>query len=230
MNSPISSFDRVAWIAHRVNTVEQLRATPREFGVELDLRDHGDQLILAHDPFVGGERFEDYLAHYQHGLMVLNIKSERIESRVLEAIARAGTVRDYFFLDCSLPMVRQLMQRGEHRIAARVSEIEPVEGALALAGSLDWVWIDCFSRLILDASLAARLAGKFKICLVSPELQGHPVAWIAEFAEQLRGIRVDAICTKRIDLWQKAGCNAGEWSASEVARIGSEKSFDRGSI
>jgi hypothetical protein len=100
--------------------------------VELDLRDRGGRLVLQHDPFSDGEDFEDYLQEYRHGLMILNIKSERIEYRVLELIRRAN-VPDYFFLDSSFPMIRALVREGERRIAVRFSEFEPVESALALA-------------------------------------------------------------------------------------------------
>src|SRR5205085_2202041 len=82
-------------IEHRVNTVEKLRGVPPGHGVELDLRDRGERLILQHDPFLDGEDFADYLRHYRHGLMILNVKSERIEPRVLELVRAAG-VRDYF--------------------------------------------------------------------------------------------------------------------------------------
>ena len=64
------------YIAHRINTIEKLIQTPIEFGVELDLRDYGDKLVLEHDPFVGGEEFEEYLKYYKHGTMILNIKSD----------------------------------------------------------------------------------------------------------------------------------------------------------
>ena len=66
-------------IAHRINTIEQLKALPREYGVELDLRDCGDDLIIAHNPFEKGENFEQYLKNYAHGTMIINVKSERIE-------------------------------------------------------------------------------------------------------------------------------------------------------
>src|SRR5437016_354194 len=137
------------YIQHRVNTIEQLQATPTEYGVELDLRDRGDRLILQHDPFQDGQDFADYLQHYRHGLMILNIKSERIEHRVLELV-QAADIRDYFFLDSSLPMIRALVRQGQHRIAVRFSEFEPIESALALAGQVDWVWIDCFTKMPLD--------------------------------------------------------------------------------
>ncbi len=191
------------YIAHRINTVAQLADVPSDHGVELDLRPCGERLILQHEPFVQGEDFEDYLRHYQHGLMILNVKSERIEHRVLELI-RESAVKDYFFLDCSFPMIRQLVSLGEHRIAVRFSEFEPIENALALAGQVDWVWIDCFTQMPLDDTSYARLKEHFKLCAVSPELQGRPVETIAAYAKQLAPYPMDAICTKRPDLWQAA--------------------------
>ena len=191
------------YIAHRVNTTEHLNSTPRDQGVELDLRDHGTDLVLQHDPFVGaqGECFRNYLRSYQHGLMILNIKSERIEWRVLEAI-KDSNVQDYFFLDCSFPMIRQLIAKGERKVAVRFSEFEPLECALSLAGEIDWVWVDCFTRMPLDDHSYHQLQKHFKLCMVSPELHGRSVGEIPEFAKSLKPYRVDAICTKRPDLWQ----------------------------
>lgn len=191
------------YIQHRVNTLEALRRTPVKYGVELDLRDRGPRLILQHDPFQDGEDFSEYLKEYRHGTMILNIKSERIEHRVLEELCVAKTVEDFFFLDCSFPMIRQLNGLGEHRIAVRFSEFEPLEGVLALAGQVDWVWVDCFTRLPLTDATYRRLHEAFQICIVSPELQGHSPNRIEEFARQLHAYTVDAICTKRPDLWQR---------------------------
>jgi hypothetical protein len=192
------------FIQHRVNTVAGLRGVPLEYGVELDLRDRAERLVLQHDPFRDGEDFAPYLREYRHGTMILNIKSERIEHRVLEELQQAGTVVDYFFLDCSFPMIRQLAGQGEHRIAVRFSEFEPIESVLALAGQVDWVWVDCFTRLPLDDSSVFRLTPAFKLCIVSPELQGHDLSRIAEFARQIEGYPIEAVCTKRPDLWRLA--------------------------
>ena len=192
------------YIAHRINTRDQLANVPTDYGVELDLRDRGQRLILEHDPFSDGEEFSEYLRDYRHATMILNIKSERIEHRVLEELQRAGTVADYLFLDSSFPMIRTLLSLGEHRIAVRYSEFEPIDQALALAGQVDWVWVDCFTHLPLDEDSHARLSEHFKICLVSPELQGHPLERIEEFARQVAPFSVEAVCTKRPDLWQAA--------------------------
>jgi len=185
------------FIAHRVNTNASLADVPRECGVEIDLRDRGDRLILQHDPFTDGEDFEDYLKGYSHGTMILNIKSERIEHRVLELVRRHG-IKDYFFLDSSFPMIRLLSAQGERNLALRFSEYEGLDTVMGMKGLAKWVWVDCFTRLPIDRKNYALLkdAG-FKLCLVSPELQGRD-ADIEPYKEYLQGegIAFDAICTK----------------------------------
>lgn len=195
-------------IAHRINTIAQLQDVPPEYGVEVDLRDRGDRLILQHDPFRDGEDFEHWLSHYRHALVILNIKSERIEHRVLERL-REHRITNYFFLDCSFPMIRTLHEQGERRIAVRFSEYETLAGALSLADKVEWAWIDCFTRMPLDANSYRQLKAAFKLCAVSPELQGRPVETIPSFAEQLRPYPLDAVCTKRPDLWRSVTARAG---------------------
>ncbi len=67
------------YIAHRINTVEELAELPTEYGVELDLRDDlNGRIYISHNPFEAGEEFEAYYKAYAHGTRILNIKSERI--------------------------------------------------------------------------------------------------------------------------------------------------------
>lgn len=192
-------------VQHRRNTRESLRATPREFGVELDLRSYGDRIVVHHDPFVDAEDVEDWLRDYAHRLLILNVKEEGLEDRLLALMARHG-IADFFFLDQSFPFLIRTARRGERRCAVRVSEYESVDTALALAGLVDWVWVDCFTRFPLSAADAARLrdAG-MKLCLVSPELQGRtgPDEIPAMRAQLARdGIVVDAVCTKDTGAWR----------------------------
>jgi len=193
------------YIAHRINTVEELKKTPKEYGVELDLRDFGDRLILQHDPFTDGEDFEEYLKYYNHGTMILNIKSERIEHRVLELIQKYN-IQKYFFLDSSFPMIYSLSKDGEKDIALRFSEFEGLDTILNMKDKVDWIWVDCFTRLALT-NLEANLLkqAKFKLCLVSPELQGYdPECEIPKMWNVLveRNIFIDAICTKHPEIWE----------------------------
>lgn len=125
------------YIAHRIDTRQELRDVPRGYGVEIDVRDRGDQLILQHDPFVSGEEIEPFLKEYRHGTLIVNVKSERIEWRILELLTRYG-VSDYFFLDSSFPMMVALAARGITRSAVRLSEYEAVETVLRMQGRTDW--------------------------------------------------------------------------------------------
>ncbi len=193
------------YIAHRINELENLRTLPTEYGAEIDLRDRGDRLILVHDPFKDGEDAEPFFAEWKHGTLILNIKSERIEHRILELMQKYK-ITDYFFLDSSIPMIVALSRLGEKRIAVRYSEFESLDTVLKFAGLVDWVWVDCFSHLPLQQKEFRTLkdAG-FKLCLVSPELQGRPDD-IEPYKQQLErdGVQMDAICTKiyNIPKWQ----------------------------
>jgi hypothetical protein len=187
-------------IEHRANTIEHLKRVPPERGVEIDLRDYDGELRLVHDPLQTGERLTDWLTAYQHALVIFNVKCDGLEDQVRGLAARHGIER-YFFLDVANPTLVRLAQAGERRVAVRYSEFEPVEFALAFAGRVDWVWVDCFSHLPLDPATYARLKEHFKLCLVSPELQGHPRASIREYRDQLRGMPVDAVCTDFCEDW-----------------------------
>jgi len=192
-------------IAHRRNTVRELQVTNPVYGVEVDIRSEGQRLIIHHDPFVAGESFEEWLDSYRHGTLVLNVKEEGIEAR-LTALAASKGIEDFFFLDQTFPFLVRSFRAGERRCAVRVSEFESVETALTLAGKVDWVWVDCFTRFPLTCEEAGRLHGAgFKLCLVSPELQGRsPEAEIPALASLLRSRRItaEAVCTKRPDLWE----------------------------
>jgi hypothetical protein len=192
-------------IAHRRNTLNELNSTPAQYGVEVDIRSYGDRLVIHHDPFVEGEPFEAWIAAYRHGTLILNVKEEGLEARLIALMQRFG-IEDYFFLDQSFPFLIRYSRLGKHRCAVRVSEFESLQTALTLAGKVDWVWVDCFTHFPLSHDDARVLQGAgFKLCLVSPELQGRNAELeIAQFAQLLRerDIRADAVCTKRPDLWE----------------------------
>jgi len=194
-------------IAHRKNTIAELISTPKKYGVEIDVRSSGNDLILSHDPFVGGESLEVWLDSYEHGTLILNVKEEGLESRVIELMKHKG-IGDYFFLDQSFPFLVKWSKNGCHQCAVRFSEYESLETVLALSGMVDWVWVDCFNVFPLKRAQFHLLKEKnFKICLVSPELQGrNPQIEILSLVDDLRGegINPDAICTKRPDLWESA--------------------------
>ena len=192
-------------IRHRRNTIAELASTPPSLGIEVDIRSYGDRLVTHHDPFVEGDAFEEWLESYRHGTLILNVKEEGLEDRLLDLMHR-HRIDDFFFLDQSFPFLVRTARRGESRCAVRVSEFESVDTALGLGGMVDWVWVDCFLWFPLNRESADRLRGAgFKLCLVSPELQGRiaaedVVALRATLAGQ--GITADAVCTKTPERWQ----------------------------
>jgi hypothetical protein len=197
----------VELIYHRRNTISQLASTGTKYGVEVDIRSVGTQLIIHHEPCVSGQEFDEWLSSYRHGTLILNVKEEGLESRLIALMNSMGISR-YFFLDQSFPFLIRCATLGEHRCAVRVSEFESIDTALSLSGKIDWVWVDYFTRFPLserDARCLKR-AG-FRLCLVSPELQGHDakseIPKLVSLLEE-RGIAADAVCTKRPDIWESA--------------------------
>jgi len=196
-------------ISHRRNTIAALQATDIRYGVEVDIRSYGGELVIHHDPFVNATPFESWLREYNHGTLILNTKEEGLEDKLLE-LMREHNIDDFFFLDQSFPFLLKTARSGESRCAIRVSEFESIDTALTLSGKVDWVWIDCFSKFPLDNNQYSQLkdAG-YKLCLVSPELQGRlSHDEIVDMAKLLneQEIVVDAICTKNIDVWEMILC------------------------
>lgn len=193
-----------------------LKNLPIEWGAEIDLRYHNDDLILAHDPFGHQGQtslltLKEFLNYFcANGPLILNIKTEGIEKDCID-LMRKSQVRDWFFLDLSMPyLVKYALEARDLKIdgfskenlAVRFSEYENIEYAIGFKGMAQWVWVDCFTKMPLDIYHYSRLkdAG-FNICLVSPELQGHSTDRISEFRLQLKGMPIEAVCTKRPDLW-----------------------------
>ncbi len=195
------------YIAHRINTLAELRNLPHEYGVELDLRDDlNGKIYIQHNPFEPGEDFEEYLKEYKHGTMILNVKSERIELRILELMKQYG-IKNYFFLDSSFPMIKLLTDMGCKDVALRFSELEGLDTIRNMAGKANWIWVDCFTRIPIDENSYKELKNLgYKLCFVSPELEAQEEKLPAyrDYFKQT-GIVFDAVCTKsyHIEDWMK---------------------------
>tara|TARA_B100000242_G_C43052128_1_gene491667 strand:- start:1144 stop:1731 length:588 start_codon:yes stop_codon:yes gene_type:complete len=191
-------------IAHRINSSKELTYIPSDLGVEIDIRTDNNQLILSHDPFQKGELFEEWLDHFQHKTLILNLKEEGLEIRVLELMHKFD-ISNFFFLDQSFPFLVKTFKKGIKNCAVRISEYESLDTAINLKGKVEWVWIDFFTKFPLnfdEVNILKKL--NYKLCLVSPELQGYDLDKIIQLKEMLKNesIWVDAVCTKEYKLWK----------------------------
>ena len=190
-------------VAHRINRLEELNALPTRYGVEVDVRAEGTELLLHHDPFQGGESLESYLESYRHRLIIFNIKEAGIEESVI-AMARKYGIADFFLLDVEFPYLYRAARAGIRDIAVRYSEDEPIETATRYRDMVNWVWIDTQTRLPLDAQTVETLGGT-RSCLVSPDRWGRPED-IPRYREQMEKLSFTpaAVMTGKeyIPLWE----------------------------
>ena len=191
--------------SHRVNTISALEKVHPSYGVEIDLRTYSGNLILAHDPFIVGELFSEWLKHWRGQSLILNVKEDALENSILEYLLKFG-ITDFFFLDQSYPSIRRTINMGVTQVATRVSDFEDVETSLK-SGS-GWVWLDSFSGnwdFLKEAVPALNQNGQ-RTCLVSPELQrADSSAELASLQEMIEksNFNIDSVRTKIPGAWEK---------------------------
>ena len=194
------------FICHRINTINELKNIDKIFGTEIDLRDDhkSGKIILAHDPFINGEFFEDYLKEYRHNILILNIKSERIEIECLRLLEKYN-IHDYFFLDSSFPMIYLLNKEYKNNNNAyRFSEYENIKNFIDNESMYSTIWVDCFTKFPLNKENYELIKNKNKkICIVSSELQKQPEK-INEYRISIikNNIIPDMICCKSYNIIQ----------------------------
>ena len=113
-------------IAHRINKIRQLKALPRKYGSEIDLRSFGSKIILNHDPFKTGDKLEDYLENYDHGTLILNIKESGLEHEAIK-LAKKYKIKNFFLLDVEMPLICINNKKINKHMSIRFSEYEPIE-------------------------------------------------------------------------------------------------------
>ena len=91
-------------IHHRRNSLELLKKTNFEFGVEIDIRSWKDKLIINHDPFKEGIELENWLNFYNHKILVLNVKEEGLEKELI-TLLKKHKISNFFLLDQSIPFL-----------------------------------------------------------------------------------------------------------------------------
>ncbi len=192
-------------VNHRVNTIDHLIKIDRTQGVEIDIRNWTTKLVLNHEPYAEGVEFVEWLKACNNPLIILNVKSEGLEDKVIEAIKSSEFIGEYFFLDQSFPFLVRTLEKGLSDSAVRVSEYESPECLWNMNNK--WIWIDSHTGnwdFLPTAIRTAKETGK-KICIASPELHGRPAEHeISDIRRILAEFDYlpEAVCTKSPELWQ----------------------------
>jgi len=191
-------------IKHRVNNSKELKKLNNDYGVEIDLRSNNKTIYLHHDPYVKGELFSKWIKHYDHKLLVLNVKEEGLEGQILK-ILKKNKIRNFFFHDQTFSTILKNMYHTN--VSIRFSEYEGLKKMNMLFNKIKWLWVDNFTKIHLEKKFFLFLKKQnVKICIVSPELvKKERIKEINNIILKLRknNLKIDAVCTKQPKLWLK---------------------------
>jgi len=197
----------VIYIEHRKNSISELANVNSKNGVEIDLRSNVNspgQIHLSHDPWQLGDDFESWLQHYTaqniHGLIILNTKEDSLEQRAVDLLNKYK-LDNFIFLDTTFPTFTKWSKKGiADKFFLRVSKFEDLESVEKFSNSVRWLWIDCFDVEPISEEVILKAKKKFKLCMVSPELQGGDISDFPRFLNIAK--HFDAICTKKYQEWR----------------------------
>ena len=185
--------------AHRINTIKKLKKIPFYCGVEVDVREKNNNLILAHDPFKSGERLDNFLNHYDHKFIILNIKAEGLEKKVFRLLEKKK-IDNFFFLDSSFPFIHKLSKTLTKNFAIRSSDYEHPKTLMQFKNHVNWIWLDCFENFTISIYTIKKLVTlNYKICIVSPSLHNRKISnKDKSFFKKLKknNIKIDMVCEK----------------------------------
>lgn len=165
-------------------------ALERGFGIESDVRDCYEQLVIAHN-IANGLSFSlesifVALAAYQNQYcFAINIKADGLADQLLHLIEKYR-IDNYFTFDMSFPQMLEYREKGL-RYFTRQSEYETYP--LLYSGAAG-VWIDGFQDMdwITEDLISRHQEQGKKVCLVSPELHHKEYC---SFWSRLKQFQVD---------------------------------------
>lgn len=179
-------------IIHKVNSIESLKKIPKNYGVELDIRNSTSGLILSHELSNEGTLFDEYLEEYNNELLVANIKESGTEDEAIRLIKNKN-IDNFFLLDVEFPYIYQNFELNKKYLSTRFSKYESIDSVKNLINKVEWLWVDTYSDFDIDNN-CAEVMSNFKICLVSPSrwgLQDMVDSYLDKFKNF--AIKIDAI-------------------------------------
>jgi hypothetical protein len=189
-------------IKHRINTINDIKNTDTSLGAEIDLRSCNGKIYLSHDPFKSGTEFSKWLKFFKHKFIVLNVKEEGLEEKIIK-ILKKNKIKNFFFHDQTFSTMLKNMKKT--KVSIRYSEYEKLKKTNYLFKFIKWIWIDHFTKFDLNKKFYLYLKKKkVKICIVSPELVNqksyNKILKLKNFLKK-NNLKIDAICTKYPEKW-----------------------------
>lgn len=143
------------------------RAKNLGFGVELDFRSRGGELVISHDPVLSDNFVLASEVEFENIPIACNIKEDGLADLLSEFVIDSRNSNSFLF-DGSVPEMLKIREKGIPH-AMRVSELEQV-----LLWKSEFVWVDSFySDWWLDSDFVMSIEEKSFLIFVSPELHGR---------------------------------------------------------
>tara|TARA_B110000037_G_scaffold220829_1_gene289876 strand:+ start:7742 stop:8329 length:588 start_codon:yes stop_codon:yes gene_type:complete len=190
-------------IKHRINRINQIKNTSTNYGVEIDLRSDLKTIYLHHEPYKKGVKFTQWIKEYNHKILVLNVKEEGLENKIIKVLKK-NKISNFFFHDQTFSTL--LKNRNKTKVSIRYSEFEDLKNEVYLFKKIKWIWIDHFSKFPMNKkSYNIFKKNNVKICVVSPELVNinlkKKIKYFKEYLKKNK-FKIDAVCTKFPELWK----------------------------
>ena len=147
----------------------------------------------------------NYLDHYAHNLLVINVKEDGLEEEILMMIERKS-IKSYFFLDQAYPTI--IKNSNKNIISSgRLSKFESIDTIKNMSNKISWVWVDYYENkfpISLEQLGNVKEEHNLRFCLVSPELHGYDLSFVDEYKENIEEFLpyMDAVCTKHPSKWR----------------------------
>jgi len=152
-----------------------IRARESGFGIELDVRDRGSQIVIAHDlPNNESVLFSIYLHElnqriHKGQIIAINIKADGLSDEI-NRLVKEYNLYNYFTFDMSIPEMLRYKTAGLNYFT-RLSEYETKPVMLEDAAG---IWLDAFDSEWYNENYINKLLEISKqVCIASAELHGR---------------------------------------------------------
>lgn len=145
------------------------------WGIETDIRDYKEQLVISHDIAVNNNYtleflLEQYVASGKNGSLALNIKADGL-SKQLASLLIKYNISNYFVFDMSIPETLRYLNEGLN-VFIRYSEYETPNAELYERSA--GIWLDIFKSIWFDNNFVnLHISNNKMIAFVSPELHNR---------------------------------------------------------